>query len=272
MAEENAPEQTPAPAKKAPSTKDFRILVVEDEEEVVRAIAQIVAKKGYRAAMNTSGQSAIRQYAKQPFDLVLADLAMPEMNGWQVLEKLKALKKPPKVVLMTGYVPQEGESILFDRKADGYLVKPIEADRLDTTLRALLFKFNLGRPAEAVAIDDDPSVLTIVQKALTRRGVFVITFTDGMQALQHIKKTPPDLIVSDPNMPNLDGFEVARQIRSHPDCSAVPILILTADPSRENVARAIKLGVNGFLAKPFDQKGLVEKVFQMLGREETAAE
>jgi CheY-like chemotaxis protein len=69
-------------------------------------------------------------------------------------------------------------------------------------------------------------------------------------------------------MPGIDGFGVARQVRSHPNCGAVPILILTADPSRENVANAIKLGVNGFLAKPFDRQGLVEKVFQMLGRED----
>jgi CheY-like chemotaxis protein len=162
MAEENAP--------KKPSTKDFRILVVDDEEEVCRAIAQVIAKRGYRAAMTTSGLSAIRQYAKQLFDLVLADLAMPDMNGWQVLEKLKGLKAPPKVVIMTGYVPEEGESILFDRKADGYLVKPIEGDRLDATLRALLFKFNLGRPAEAVAIDDDPAILTSVQKGSLNEG------------------------------------------------------------------------------------------------------
>ena len=259
MAEENTPE-------KVPSTKDFRVLVVDDEEEVVRAIAQIVAKKGFRAAMTTSGKAAIQQYAKQPFDLVLADLAMPDMNGWQVLEKLKALNDPPRVVIMTGYVPQEGESILFDRKADGYLVKPIEADRLEATLRALLFKSNLGRPTEAVAIDDDPSVLTVVQKVLTQRGIFVTTFTESQLALQHIKRTPPDLIISDLNMPGIDGFGVARQVRTHQDCGGVPILILTADPSRENVAKAIALGVNGFLAKPFDRKGLVEKVFQMLGR------
>jgi CheY-like chemotaxis protein len=84
------------PTQTTPSTKDFRVLVVDDQEDVVRAIAQLVAKKGFRAAMTTSGQSALRQFAKQPFDLVLADLAMPEMNGWQVLEKLKGLKNPPK--------------------------------------------------------------------------------------------------------------------------------------------------------------------------------
>ena len=259
MAEENTPN-------KAPSTKDFRILVVDDEEEVVRAIAQVVAEKGYRTSRTTSGQLAIRQSEKQPFDLVLTDLAMPDMNGWQVLEKLKALEDPPKVVIMTGYAPQEGQAILFDRKADGYLVKPIDADRLDTTLRALLFRFNLGRPAEAVAIDDDPSVLTIVQDVLTQRGVFVSTFTQSQDALQHIKRTPPDLIISDLNMPGIDGFQVARQVRSNPSSNAVPILILTSDPSRENVAKAIGLGVNGFLAKPFDRNGLVEKVFQMLGK------
>ena len=67
-------------------------------------------------------------------------------------------------------------------------------------------------------------------------------------------------------MPGIDGFQVARQVRSNPSSNAVPILILTSDPSRENVAKAIGLGVNGFLAKPFDRNGLVEKVFQMLGK------
>ena len=252
------------PEKSAKTQKDFRVLVVDDEEEVVKSIAQMVAKRGFRAAMTTSAKAALRQFAKQPFDLVLADLAMPEVTGWQLLEALKKLKNPPKVVIMTGYVPQEGESILFDRKADAYLIKPIESDRLDATFRALLFPQNLGKPAEAVAIDDDSSVLTSVSKALSQRGIYVQTFTDSAAGLQFIKQTPPAIAVVDLQMPGHDGFEVARQIRSHPDTVNTQILILTADSSKENVARAVKLGVNGFLAKPFQHDALVEKVFQML--------
>ena len=88
------------------------------------------------------------------------------MNGWQVLEEPKKKEKAPQVVIMTGYVPQEGESILFDRKADGYLIKPIESTRLETMLRALLFPQNLGRRTEAVTIDDDPSIITAIEKTL----------------------------------------------------------------------------------------------------------
>ena len=190
---------------------------------------------------------------------------MPEMNGWQVLEELKKKEKAPQVVIMTGYVPQEGESILFDRKADGYLIKPIESTRLETMLRALLFPQNLGRHTEAVTIDDDPSIITAIEKTLTIRGIHVTPFNDGETAVQHIRQNTPDLVITDLNLPVMDGFGICRRIRSDSDTSAVPIIILTGDPSKENVRQALGLAVNGFLAKPFDAPSLIAKVFQVLG-------
>ena len=147
------------PANKESVAKDFRVLVVDDEPEVAKAIAKLVASRGFRAAVTTSGKSALSNFDKHEFDLVLVDLAMPEMNGWQVLAELRKRKKQARVIIMTGFVPKEGEAILSDRKADGYLVKPIDAARLDAMLRALLFSQNLGRPTEAVAVDDEPSIL-----------------------------------------------------------------------------------------------------------------
>ncbi len=229
------------PKKRLHEPKDFRVLVVDDEPEVAKSVAQLVATKGFRAAMTTSGASAIRQFDKHQFDLVLIDLAMPEMNGWQVLTELKKKEKPPVVVIMTGYVPQEGESILFDRKADGYLIKPIESSRLEAMLRALLFAQNLGRQSEAVAIDDDPSIVLAIEKALTLRGIHVTTFNDGESAIQHVKNATPDVIVTDLNLPNMDGFGICRRIRSDPDTVTVPIIILTGDPSKDNVRQALGL-------------------------------
>ena len=247
------------------STKDFRVLVVDDEPEIAKSVAQLVAGKGFRAAMTTSGEAAIRQFDNHDFDLVLLDLAMPEMNGWQVLEELKKKAKPPQVVIMTGYVPQEGESILFDRKADGYLIKPIEGSRIETMLRALLFPQNLGRHLEAVVIDDDPSIVKAIETALTIRGIHVTPFNDGESAVQHIRQTTPDVVVTDLNLPAMDGFGICRRIRSDSDTAGVPIIILTGDPSAENVKQALGLAVNGFLAKPFDAPSLIAKVFQVLG-------
>ena len=257
------------PKKQPTSTKDFRVLIVDDEPEIAKAVAQLVAKKGFRAAMTTSGAAAIRQFDQHEFDLVLVDLAMPEMNGWQVLEELKKKEKPPQIVIMTGYVPQEGEAILFDRKADGYLIKPVDSERIETMLRALLFPQNLGRHSEAVAIDDDPAIVTAIQKALTIRGIHVTIFNDGESAIQHMRQNTPDVIITDLNLPSMDGFGICRRIRSDPDTQTVPIIILTGDPSKENVGQALGLAVNGFLAKPFDAPTLIAKVFQVLGPKKT---
>jgi DNA-binding response OmpR family regulator len=72
------------------------------------------------------------------------------------------------------------------------------------------------------------------------------------------------MILTDLSLPGPDGFELCRAVRSNPETARLPILILTATPSRENVAKAIQLSVNGFIAKPFNPEALVEKVLQVL--------
>ena len=83
--------------------------------------------------------------------------------------------------------------------------------------------------------------------------------------MQHIRQTTPDVVVTDLNLPAMDGFGICRRIRSDSDTAGVPIIILTGDPSAENVKQDLGLAVNGFLAKPFDAPSLIAKVFQVLG-------
>lgn len=89
--------------------------------------------------MTTSGAATIRQHGKHIFELVLLNLAMPEINGWQVLVDLKKKENRPKVVITTSHVQQEGESILLEKHTDGHLIKPIDADRITTMLHTSAF-------------------------------------------------------------------------------------------------------------------------------------
>lgn len=113
-------------------------------------------------------------------------------------------------------------------------------------------------------MDDDPIILRLIDRTLSERGLYVIPFEEMDHALQHISRTPPDLIITDLVLPDGDGFELCRTVRSNPETARIPILILTATPSRENVSRAIQLSVNGFVAKPFNPGTLVEKILQVL--------
>lgn len=257
------PDQKSSAGAKVPPSS-FHILVVDDDDNVRQVLCEIIQTDGYRVTGVPGGQEALDLLRKTPVDLALVDLMMPDMNGWQLLRAVKADHGGIPVVLITGYISEQGESILTDRKADGYLVKPVDRRRIQSLLRSLLYPRNLGRAAEVVAVDDDQGILRLIDHVLSERGLYVIPFEDADEALRHISRTPPDLVIIDLFLPGMDGFDLCRTLRQNPDTARIPLLILTASPSRENVTKAIQLGVNGFLAKPFNPEALGEKVVQVL--------
>lgn len=248
----------------APNPDAFHVLVVEDEESVRHVISEFARLSGYRVTEVSSGQEALDLIQKTPVHLVLTDLMMPEMNGWQLLRAVKSHDSRIPVVVFTGYISDQGENILLDRGADGYLVKPIDRRRLQTLLLALLFPNNLGRDAEVVVIDDDEGILKAVEQALGKRGLYVIPFADPDEAARRIQEAAPDLAIIDLHLPGVNGLDLCQAIRLDPATASLPLLVITAQASREDVRRAIDLHVNGFVVKPFDPNALAEKALQVL--------
>ena len=243
----------------------FRILVVDDEREVLEVLCALAKTLGYEAVGATGGKEALELLGKSPFDLVLTDLMMPDTNGWQLLQSIKVANPKLPVVIVTGFMAEQGEMILTNRLVDGYLAKPVDHKRLEAMLAALLYPRNLGRAAEVVAVDDERDTLKALEAALTRRGLFVETFQFLDEAEQHISRHPPDLAIVDIHFPGGEtGFDLCKAIRRDSDTAGMPILVLTAHPSRENVQQAVKLNVSGFIAKPFDANELAERALSVI--------
>jgi DNA-binding response OmpR family regulator len=233
---------------------------VDDEEEVREVLCALVSTLGYEAAGASGGQEALEALSRSSFDLVLTDLMMPDTNGWQLLQAIKQKNPKLPVVIVTGFLAEQGEMILTNPLVDGYLAKPLDHKRLEAMLAALLFPRNLGRAAEVVAVDDEKDTLDAIEAALTRRGLFVKTFQVPEDAEQQIRRHTPDLVIVDIRFPGGEsGFDICKAIRRDADTAATPILVLTAHPSRENVEQAVALRVNGFIAKPFDANELAER-------------
>ena len=254
----------PAEITKPSSPGSRRILVVDDEEDVRRVICDLIKVDGYQVADVPNGDEALAMATGSGVDLVLTDLMMPGMSGWQLLRALKQAKPQLPVVLLTGYVSGEGEALLTRSEFDGYLVKPVDHERMRVMFKALLYPHNLGRAAEVVALDDDQGTLRLIDSILAKRGIFVASYHDTAEAVARIRKKAPDLFLTDLGLPGIDGMELCRRFRSDADTHGVPILILTASPTRENVLKAIDLGIEGFVAKPFNAKELGDKVIQTL--------
>ena len=247
-----------------PAPGDFHILIVDDEPGVREVLYELITEQGYRVTLAASGQEALQVLTQDRADLVITDLMMPQMNGWQLLKLVKQRYEYIPVVVLTGYISQEGEEMLTNSQIDGYLVKPVDRKLMNNMLAGFLKKHKPGRSADITILDDDPATLAALEHTLERRNFKVKTFVDPGDALEHIRETGPDLVILDPILPNANGFEICQIIRDNDTTSRIPVLILTAAPSRENVLKAIELNVSGFIAKPFDPRALVERVRQSL--------
>jgi DNA-binding response OmpR family regulator len=122
-------------------------------------------------------------------------------------------------------------------------------------------------------VDDDPDLLTVTGFALQQAGFLVVKASDGLEALDAFAREQPDLAVLDINMPKLNGFDLARKLRER---SKIPLLMLTARDEEEDVVRALAIGADDYLSKPFSPKILLARVKALLRRvgleaEETVA-
>ncbi len=115
-------------------------------------------------------------------------------------------------------------------------------------------------PKKILAVDDEPSIVRLVQVNLQRAGYEVVTAFDGKQALEKIESEKPDLVVLDVMMPYMDGFEVLQRLRKDPATRELPVIMLTAKAQDQDVFRGWTSGVDCYLTKPFNPMELISFV------------
>jgi two-component system, sensor histidine kinase and response regulator len=118
-------------------------------------------------------------------------------------------------------------------------------------------------PDRILIVDDSPEILSITEAILAAAGYETIAYTDGLIALQIMELLPPDLIVLDVNMPQIDGFEMTRRIRSNSAWDLTPILLFTA-LDRSQAAYGLECGADDLLSKPVAIEDLLGKVSLLL--------
>ena len=112
----------------------------------------------------------------------------------------------------------------------------------------------------AMVVDDSITMRRVSQRLLERRGLRVVTANDGVDALEKIEDEIPDIVLLDIEMPRMDGYELAKNLRNNPDTRKVPIIMITSRSGEKHRARAIELGVNDYLGKPYQEQEMLESV------------
>lgn len=121
-------------------------------------------------------------------------------------------------------------------------------------------------PLKVLAIDDSLTIRRLLQHALEGEGFACTTASDGIDGVERFAALGPDVVITDINMPRLDGFGVIEAIRSGPANTRVPILVLSTENGEALKARARAAGATGWLVKPFEQQLLITTLRRVTGR------
>jgi len=118
--------------------------------------------------------------------------------------------------------------------------------------------------ARILAVDDSPSMRQLVKLALSSGGHEVDVATDGVEALQFAEKQQFDVVITDVNMPNMDGIALVKELRRRTNYRFVPLLMLTTESTAERKQQGKEAGATGWLVKPFDPDRLLSIVTKVL--------
>jgi chemosensory pili system protein ChpA (sensor histidine kinase/response regulator) len=124
----------------------------------------------------------------------------------------------------------------------------------------------LDRRIVALVVDDSITVRRVTQRLLERNGMRVLTARDGQDALAVMEENIPDVVLLDIEMPRMDGYQVAEQMRSDPRLKHVPIIMITSRVGEKHRARAMEIGVDEYLGKPYQESQLLEAIVPLVDR------
>jgi chemosensory pili system protein ChpA (sensor histidine kinase/response regulator) len=116
----------------------------------------------------------------------------------------------------------------------------------------------------ALVVDDSITVRRVMERFLERNGMRVVTARDGIDAISVLQDAKPQIILLDIEMPNMDGYEFAKHVRNDERVSDVPIIMITSRVGDKHRARAIEIGVNDYLGKPYQDEQLLDAIRRLL--------
>ncbi|WP_376792104.1 GAF domain-containing protein [Thermoflexus sp.] len=257
-----APEETlPAPAL-APIRPDgaSSILIVEDDRYIADLLVQYLERAGYRTLVAHRGEEALRLAREERPQLITLDIYLPDLDGFTVLERLKA--DPT-----TADIPVIIVSVMADRQrgvrlgAVDVLGKPVDTEQL---LR-VVGRYT-RRHARIVIVDDDVGTRSLLQDTLQGQGFEVTTFGNAAEALRWIEEHHPGLVLLDLKPAGMSGLDALARLKANPRTADIPVVMMTAsatDPMGKR-RQALAMGAADFFLKPFPLEEFVAAIRRLL--------
>jgi DNA-binding response OmpR family regulator/HPt (histidine-containing phosphotransfer) domain-containing protein len=224
------------------------VLAADDDPAILGLVVQLLSP-GMHVECVQNGHAALEALERRRFDLVILDCEMPDMSGLEVLVQAArmetGLRSP--VMMLSAVRDPERVSRLIAAGAQNYLVKPVAPSQLVERVALML-----GRQKKIIMIvDDDPLIREIFRKRLTQRGHEVVLANNGAHALGLARRTQPQAIVLDRQMPRLDGIQFLQELRRRDETRTIPVIMLSARCASDDIYSGYREGANAYITKPF---------------------
>lgn len=241
------------------STQKGTLLVVDDDSTNRALLSTCLMEEGYAVEAAEDGQQALDMLQTRSFDVVLLDLIMPKLNGFQVLEQMKAdsnLEHIP-VIVISSQDDMESIGRCLQMGAIDYLPKPFDVvllrARVDISLTMKrLYDQEQKYTGRMLVVDDDAFNRMLLATSLEEHGYTVELAEDGQQALELLHAKMFDVVLLDLLMPNMNGFDVLRHMKDDSSLHHIPVIVVSAEDDMESVVQCIEMGAADHLGKPVE--------------------
>jgi len=272
-----------------------RIILIEDDATLANILLQKLSYEGYEVEHARDGKMGIEAVRRNPPDMVLLDIMMPVMDGYQVLEALRSDQDPrvsgvPVIVVSNSGQPVEIDRALKFSVQDYFVKASFDPDQVIAKIRKHLpnaqptaadhltalpseteipsHSADSEKPTQAnikiLIIEDDKFLRDLEVAKLSRVGFSVVSASDGEQGLAVAAAEHPNIILLDILLPGMDGFEVLSRLRTTPEFAKMKVVMLSNFGQREDIDRAQKLGAVKYLIKAnYTLDEIVEEVKQV---------
>ncbi|SEU28878.1 PAS domain S-box-containing protein [Stigmatella erecta] len=254
------------PAPKRPEPRG-RVLVIEGEGELGYIIKGLLLSRGYAVRLAGSAEEGISAARVSHPDAILVAVRLPDVDGLRLAEILRHDPETRRTPLLVTSSFDERQRA-FRSGADAFLLRPLMADKLLATVDSLVRGRTGQQHGRVLVVDDDPKIGSICSEVLASLGFEVAVAGSLEEARRSLRERRPDVILLDVSLPDGDGFVFIEEIKAERASGHISVIFISARAETALKIRALKLGGDDYITKPFDALELGARVESVLRRKE----